>query len=56
MLTPDGLVSERGGNGNANSCHVTSGRSGTSSPVAMSVSPKSSGFHGSKQPFRGQGN
>ena len=50
MLTPDGLVSE-GGSGNVNINRVTSGGSGPSS----SVSPKSAGFHASKQPFRGQG-
>ena len=55
MLTPDGLVSELGGSGNVDINRVTSGGTGPSSPASLSVSPKSNGFHGSKQPFRGQG-
>lgn len=51
------------GSGNANLSIVTSGGSGgpvagglkEGSPASSAVSPASTGFHGGKQPFRGQG-
>ena len=57
-------ISGGSGSGNANLSIVTSGGSGgpvggglkEGSPAASAVSPAASaGFHGGKQPFRGQG-
>ena len=56
-------ISGGSGSGNANLSIVTSGGSGgpvggglkEGSPAASAVSPASAGFHGGKQPFRGQG-